>query len=171
MALVLQGKIRAEILETYNMERKQIAQELIDFDLKFSHLFAKKEFLDNNIEFHDVYEKSHGFTTGVGLHYQENTLIDYGVDVQINTGSLEPLTPEKRLHTVMATRHIDGTIVELLDEMPSNGRFHLIIFVGNALGQDRLGPCVEYLKHKTIHTHTLIKCLLIQCLHSVCQVM
>ena len=145
IALVLQGKMRPEILETYNRERKQIAQELIDFDLKFSHLFAKKEFLDNNVEFHDVYEKSHGFTTGVGLHYQENTLIDYGVDVQINTGSLEPLTPGKRLHTVMATRHIDGTGVDLLDEMPSNGRFHLIIFAGNALGQDRLGPCVEYL--------------------------
>ena len=145
LALVLQQKARPELLETYNRERKQIAQELIDFDLRFSHLFAKKEFLDNNAEFHDVYKKAHGFTTGVGLHYQQNLLTNYSVDVPINTESLEPLNPGKRFYTVTATRHIDGTAVNLLDEMPSNGRFHLIIFAGNAISQDRLVRCAEYL--------------------------
>jgi hypothetical protein len=32
-------------------------------------------------------------------------------------------------------RHIDGWIVNILDDMPSNGRFHLVIF---AVGGDLL---------------------------------
>ena len=145
LALVLDGKMRPELLETYSKERKQIAEELIDFDSKFSHLFAKKEFLDNNAEFHEIYDKSHGFTTGVGIHYQPNALIEFEVDIPINTNSLEPLTPGRRLYTLSFVRHIDGTAVNMLDEMPSNGRFHLVIFAGNALSQSRLASCAEYL--------------------------
>ncbi|MCJ1389080.1 hypothetical protein MMC18_001934 [Xylographa bjoerkii] len=123
--LVLQGKMRPEVLETYNTERKQIAQELIEFDTRFSPLFAKKEFLNNNAEFHDVYEKAHGFTTGIGLHYRPNQLISSGVQAPINTASLNPLTPGKRFPPLTAIRHMDGTAIVLLSEMPSFGRLHL----------------------------------------------
>lgn len=145
LALVLSGRAKPGILDTYNKERRQIAQELIDFDRKFSHLFSKKEFLDNNSEFHDVYKKAHGFTTGLGLRYDPNPLIEHDVDVSINEQSLEPLTPGKRLHTITVTRHIDGTIVNMLDELPSNGSFHLFIFAGNTFSQDRDKSFAKYL--------------------------
>lgn len=145
LALVLSGRAKPGILDTYNKERRQIAQELIDFDREFSHLFSKKEFLDNNAQFHDVYEKAHGFTTGLGLRYDPNPLIEHSVDVPICEKSLEPLTPGKRLHTLTVTRHIDGIVVNMLDELPSNGRFHLFIFAGNIFSQDRDKSFAKYL--------------------------
>lgn len=145
LALVLNGRAKSEILDTYNKERRQIAQELLDFDRKFSHLYSKKEFLDNNSQFHDVYDKAQGFTTGLGLRYDPNPLVEHDVGVSINARSLEPLTPGKRLHTLTVTRHIDGIGVNMLDEMPSNGRFHLFIFAGNILSQDRDKSFAKYL--------------------------
>ena len=120
LALVLQGKMEPKVLQTYNTERKKIAEELLEFDRKFSHLFGKKEFLDNNEQFHDLYEKAHGFTTGVGLRYEYNVLTDYNVNVPIDSTSLEPLTPGKRLYPPMVVRHIDGSATSILNDMPSN---------------------------------------------------
>ena len=120
LALVLQGKMQQKVLQTYNTERKKIAEELLEFDRRFSHLFGKKEFLDNNEQFHDLYEKAHGFTTGVGLRYEYNVLTDYNVNVPIDNTSLEPLTPGKRLYPPMVVRHIDGSATSILNEMPSN---------------------------------------------------
>ena len=145
LALVLQEKAQPLVLETYNTERKQIAEELIDFDVKYSHIFSKKEYLDGNAEVHALYDKAHGFTTGVGIHYQENSLVDHSSTASINVNSHEPLTPGKRLHALTAIRHIDGSITDILDDLPSNGRFHLFIFAGNALSQDRLQQCAVYL--------------------------
>ena len=145
LALVLQGKLQPQILATYNAERLQIARELIGFDRKIANLYVKKEISDKNAEFHNEYYKAHGFTAGVGLQYSPNPLVDHCVTTLINPDSLEPLTPGKRLLPPTLTRHIDGSTVNILDDMPSNGRFHLFIFAGNALGQSRLGPCATYL--------------------------
>lgn len=120
LALVLQGNMESNVLQTYNTERKKIAEELLEFDRRFSHLFGKKEFLDNNEQFHDLYEKAHGFTTGLGIRYEHNVLIDNNVDVPIDSTSIEPLTPGKRLYPPMVVRHIDGSAISILDEMPSN---------------------------------------------------
>ena len=145
LALVLQGKMRPEMLETYNTERRKIAQELIEFDTKYSHIFGKKEFLDNNEEFHEVYGKAHGFTTGIGLQYLPNQLISSSVNPLINMASLNPLTPGKRLPPFTAVRHIDGTPIAMLSEMPTFGRFHLIIFAGTALRSARFESCATNL--------------------------
>ena len=71
--------------------------------------------------------------------------MDHFSTVSINRNSLEPLTPGKRLDTLTAIRHIDGSITDILDDLLSNGRFHLFIFAGNALSQDRLQQCAVYL--------------------------
>ena len=152
LALVLQGKLRPQILETYNTERLQIAQELIDFDRKISHVYIK-QLADNNSEITEEYRKAQGFTAGVGLQYSPTELVTHHVDAQINLESLEPLSPGKRLLPPTLIRHIDGSQVSILDEMPSNGRFHLFIFAGNALSQARLGPCAAYLNSSSSILH------------------
>ena len=145
LALVLQGKLQPQILATYNAERLQIARELIGFDRKIANLYVKKEVSDKNAEFHNEYYKAHGFTAGVGLQYSPNPLVNHHVTAPISPDSLEPLTPGKRLLAPTVTRHIDGSTVNILDDMPSNGRFHLFIFAGNALSHSRLAPLATYL--------------------------
>jgi len=132
LALVLKGHARQDLLETYNFERKHIAEQLIDFDTKFAQMFASRKDL-NAPEFHGLWEESHGFTSGCGHRYPANMLVDEKVTAPIDEKAVEPLTPGKRLLTMNLVRNIDGWIVDLLDDMPSNGRFHMLIFAGDIL--------------------------------------
>lgn len=145
LALILQGKMESKVLQTYNTERKKIGEELLEFDDKFAHQFSRKEVLDKNEQVYNIYKKAHGFTTGIGLRYEQNVLIDYNVDVSIDDKSVESLTPGKRLYAPAVVRHIDGSPTSILDDMPSVGRFHLFVFAGNALSQNRLQSCARYL--------------------------
>lgn len=49
IALVLKGCASNSLLETYALERRQIAEQLVEFDARFSHLFGRKDFLDNTV--------------------------------------------------------------------------------------------------------------------------
>ncbi|KAF9248650.1 hypothetical protein DTO013E5_7226 [Penicillium roqueforti] len=145
LALVLQGRAHANLMETYALERRQMAKELIDFDVQFSHLFSRKDFREDT-QFQDTYKKAQGFTSGVGHQYQPGPLTrpceaPFVVDCQ----AVEPLTPGKRLYPVDLYRHLDGIAANLLNEPPSNGRFHLFAFVGSAIQEGRLGPLTDYL--------------------------
>lgn len=147
LALVLQGALQPQVLDTYNTERLQIAQELIGFDRRIAQLYVKKEFQDkNNTELYKEYYKAHGFTAGVGLQYNPNPLVKAEVETPIAQDSLEPLTPGKRLLTPTLTRHIDGSTVQLLDDLPSNGRFHLFIYAGPAFSKSTLASCAAHLQ-------------------------
>ena len=146
LALVLQGKLQPKILETYNTERLQIAKDLIGFDRRIAQLYVKKEFQDkNNAEFYKEYYTAHGFTAGVGLQYNSNPLVNKHVSTSIAPDSLEPLTPGKRLLMPELIRHIDGSTLNLLNDFPSNGRFHLFVLAGNAISKSRIGPCATFL--------------------------
>lgn len=66
IGLVCKKILRREILATYELERKQIAQELIDFDHKFSRLFSgkpAKDIMDETgvsmDELSDTFNRSH----------------------------------------------------------------------------------------------------------------
>ena len=148
LALVIKGHASATLLKTYATERRGIAQELLDFDAKFSHLFACKSFLDNSA-FHDVYAKAHGFTSGIGQEYPLGPLtLASSQRVHVNEEAVGALLPGRRLHPANLRRHIDGTALNLLDDLPSNGRFHLFILAGNAISQRRFQPVIDYLASK-----------------------
>lgn len=66
LGLVCKGVLQRQVLSTYERERKQIANELIAFDHKFSRLFSgrpAKDILDETgvsmEEFNRAFELSH----------------------------------------------------------------------------------------------------------------
>lgn len=66
IGLVCNKVLKREILSTYELERKQIAQQLIAFDHKFSRLFSgrpAKDIMDETgvsmEEFTNAFDKSH----------------------------------------------------------------------------------------------------------------
>lgn len=135
LALVLKGQAKEAILETYDMERRHIAQQLIDFDVKFSCAFAGLANEDASV-MHRLWEQHHGFTSGLQHSYDANMLVKSKMRPRpddLLKESTEPLTPGTRLlPTRGLVRAIDGNAVDLLDEMPSNGRFHIFVFAGDA---------------------------------------
>ena len=73
VANVVKGLSHRSILKTYQSERRKIAQDLIDFDHKFSRLFSGRP--ANNVmdaegismeEFKNAFEKGNMFASGIG---------------------------------------------------------------------------------------------------------
>lgn len=144
IALTLRGLAHPSLLKTYQIERQHVAKQLVEFDEKFSHLFASPENLDGP-EFHDMYVQNKGFTSGCGHQYPAGLLTDELVDVKIILQAREPLTPGKRLLPIHLTRHVDGTHVNILGDMPSNGHFHIFVFAGSKLQSSGLDKLSLYL--------------------------
>ncbi|KAM0804286.1 FAD binding domain-containing protein [Usnea florida] len=147
LALALRGLANRSLLQTYQIERQHIAKQLIEFDEKFSHLFAAQGNLEDP-GFHDVYVQNKGFTSGCGHQYPASLLTDENTDVPIIHEAAEPLTPGKRLLPVRLTRHVDGASVSLMDDMPSNGHFRIVAFAGSSLQTGFPAKLSSYLSGK-----------------------
>lgn len=135
LALVLKGLARDELLATYETERKHIAKQLIDFDVKFAGAFAGVDEADAAV-MHKLWDQHHGFTSGLQHCYPENLVVQsskpLGNAPSLDGKVVEPLAAGKRLLPASGlVRSIDGNMVNLLDEMPSNGRFHIFMFSGD----------------------------------------
>ena len=73
IANVVKGTCQRSILKTYQSERRRVAQDLIDFDHRFSRLFSgrpAKDVMDEEgismDEFKDAFEKGNMFASGIG---------------------------------------------------------------------------------------------------------
>ncbi|KAI0475650.1 FAD binding domain-containing protein [Xylariaceae sp. FL0804] len=82
IGLACKGVVRREILSTYELERKQIARQLIEFDHRFSRLFSgrpAKDIMDETgvsmDEFSKAFNQSHMFTSGIGVDYSRSVLV------------------------------------------------------------------------------------------------
>lgn len=82
IAAVLKDQAHRSILKTYQTERYAIAQELIEFDRRYSHLFSgrpAKDIMDETgvsmEEFHDAIHTSHLFRSGLAVKYCSSVIV------------------------------------------------------------------------------------------------
>jgi phenol 2-monooxygenase (NADPH) len=115
------------VLETFEQERVDIARQLIEFDTKFSHMFsgqikaadAEAAGLTHD-EFLRVFSEGNGFTSGCGLQYKSNRLIEASNESSLNklVGG-DPLCgairPGRRLLDVKVRRYADATLRHIQD--------------------------------------------------------
>ena len=123
--LTLRGLALPSLLQTYELERKQIAQQLIDFDFEHANAFlagdaeALAKNFDDNIR----------FISGVGAEYGINVLntAQAGMSPRIG-GSLKAgaLLPPARV-----TRFIDANPVDIQLDIPLLSQFRIYFFVSN----------------------------------------
>ena len=147
LALTLRGLANPSLLKTYQEERQYIAKQLIEFDEKLTRLFASPKNLQGS-ELHDTHVQNKGFTSGIGHEYPAGLLTDSCTDVKIVQEATEPLTPGKRLLPIQLTKHVDGSITNILDDMPSNGHFRIIVFAGSQSQSGGLNKLSSYLSGK-----------------------
>ncbi|KAJ5912822.1 hypothetical protein N7504_001705 [Penicillium tannophilum] len=145
------------ILDTYQTERHEIAQQLIDFDRKFSTMFSGKMGATEGLtqeEFQQAFKLGNGFTSGCGVEYPEyqNPLV-VREDLDGNSDS-SPIRgtdylsgiirPGRRLLNVKLLRHADGWQRDIHDDIPSTGRFRLLVLTSTDL-LDRKSASAETL--------------------------
>lgn len=146
--LVESGFADRSLLETYESERKLVAEDLLNFDAHYAKLFSQRQPTlqeyssvdshsnneENENEFVKTFKSAREFTCGYGVAYPVNVL---------NWGESHPaksplfnlkgtkLVPGRHFPPSTVTRLDDSNVVHLEHEVPVNGSFRIYVFAGN----------------------------------------
>ncbi|EPQ56124.1 hypothetical protein GLOTRDRAFT_137955 [Gloeophyllum trabeum ATCC 11539] len=141
---VLRGWAHPSLLKTYEFERRRYAQDLINFDKTFARLFSNKPRTKDNQngvtheEFVDVFSKAGGFTSGIGIHYNESPIVNPTYQSLVaNVVVGERMPPQ----TII--RVADSWPFELQDLLPADTRFKVVFFTGDYMNPTQRDKVLE----------------------------
>ncbi|KAI2619143.1 FAD binding domain-containing protein [Hypoxylon sp. NC1633] len=117
--LATRGLAKPVLLESYEMERRKIAHDLINFDYEHANKLAggdAKELAEN-------FRTNVRFISGVGVEYDQNVL---NQSAKRTGGELRPgcLVPPAKV-----TRYIDANPIDVQLDIPMLGQFRVYFFV------------------------------------------
>lgn len=140
------GFANRTILQTYETERKRIAEDLLNFDARYAKLFSQrtpfvgvvgaaantKEGGEVN-EFLEVFKSSQEFVSGYGIAYGSNEF-NWSPEHSAQSRLFDPDGNNLRTGRIMpsanVTRVVDANAVQLEQEIPLNGSFRIFLFAG-----------------------------------------
>lgn len=136
LANVLQRRAAPELLDTYTMERREVAAELIAFDRKLTSLYAasaaSKSHAAGKVDKQDSDFKQHflqnaQYMAGLSCKYRDSIITssvtsDQGVACNIVVGM--------RFPSAQVVRYYDARSVQLITALPSDGRWRILVFSG-----------------------------------------
>jgi 2-polyprenyl-6-methoxyphenol hydroxylase-like FAD-dependent oxidoreductase len=140
------GLADRSILETYEVERRFIAETLLDFDNKYAALFSQRQPTASEVndahkdnrgetknEFVEMFKANCEFTSGFGVAYNGN-IFNHTKDHVFQHPLIIKDSTKLRSGRIMppsnVTRVVDANVVHLENEIPFNGSFRLFIFGG-----------------------------------------
>ncbi|KFZ11218.1 hypothetical protein V502_07670 [Pseudogymnoascus sp. VKM F-4520 (FW-2644)] len=136
------------ILETYESERKLVAENLLNFDAKYAALFSQRPPAAHDVKaasegatsnageeniFIKTFKESCEFTSGYGVAYMPNPL-NWSPDHPAKSPLIHPdgttLRTGRILINANVTRVVDANVVHLEQEIPTNGSYRIYVFAG-----------------------------------------
>lgn len=160
LGMVVKGLAKPEILKTYQSERRRVAQDLIDFDHKFSRLFSgrpAKDVLDETgvsmTDFKNAFIQGNLFATGLSVDYGASMLVAKegstdnqgdGTDVSLSAARVlgkqelaSNIRLGMRIPSFKVLNQADARPWHLQERLKSDGRFRLILFAANVLSLEQ----------------------------------
>ncbi len=136
LAAVLRGQSPVELLDTYSMERRAKAQELIDFDRDMARLFSEKPKTKEDAAQFQSYFKKHGrYTAGVETCYDTSLIMGDTRHQELAAG----YPVGKRFHSGPVIRLADAKPMQLGHNLKADGRWRIIIFAPRSDGGEANG--------------------------------
>ena len=137
------------ILETYESERRFVAETLLDFDNKYAALFSQRQPSHSEVKdankasqsgeeenaFVKMFKASCEFTSGFGVAYKPN-IFNWSPDHSARNSLFAPsstndkVRPGRIIPPANVTRVCDANVAHLENEIPFNGSFRLFVFQG-----------------------------------------
>jgi len=155
VANVVKGVSNRSILKTYQSERRRIAQDLIDFDHRFSRLFSgrpAKDVMDEegiSMEaFKDAFEKGNLFASGIAVDYGASIIVAKSGSGKEQGDGTEVLGDEKlrvvskdnlatglevgkRVPSFKVLNQADARPWHFQELLKSNGTWRVVVFTGD----------------------------------------
>ncbi|KAJ4470473.1 FAD binding domain-containing protein [Lentinula aciculospora] len=134
------SKLNFHLGELYEFERRQYAQDLIDFDKKFAKLFSGKPYSELNLdgvshaEFLKAFQTFGGFTSGLGVQYADSIIIN-----SKHQHLAQHIRIGRRLPPRPLLRAADCRPIDLHDLLVSDTRFKLLVFTGDTHDPSQMG--------------------------------
>ncbi|MCJ1434802.1 hypothetical protein MMC27_004172 [Xylographa pallens] len=135
LAAVLKGQAGSELLRTYTIERQRVAEILINWDKVWAQQMASvgKEAggvldADGNIDFSEIFVKAEAFTAGLTVTYDDSSITRAKASSQ---QLATELTVGMRFPSVQVVRFCDAFPMQLVQALPSDGRWRLVVFPGD----------------------------------------
>jgi len=143
------GFAKRSILQSYEEERKLIAENLLNFDAQYAALFSARVPSAGEVgaastsnsggskeeknEFVEVFKSSCEFTSGYGVAYNPN-LFNWDDKHPARSPLFNPKGNKLRTGRILppanVTRVVDANVVHLEQEIPLNGSFRIFLFAG-----------------------------------------
>ncbi|KAL4251565.1 PheA/TfdB FAD monooxygenase family protein [Abortiporus biennis] len=139
MTHVLRGWADISLLKTYEFERRKYAQDLINFDKKFSALFSGKPRTEDNQDgvsheqFLEAFQTFGAFSSGIGIHYTSSVVVQ-----PAHQSFATNQTVGMRILPHVFIRAADARPYELQDLLPADTRFKILVFAGNTANASQL---------------------------------
>lgn len=167
--LVQTGFASPSLLDTYEQERRLVANRLIEFDIRYATLFSSRPPAGTTqtsaeksveTEFMKLHKKAAGFTSGYEVDYGVNTLNWNESSSQYANAFKVPgikLLPGRTFPLSKVIRVCDAHPCELDLEIPFNGSYRIYIFAGDifqtrgaiAALENKLGSSDSFLRKQS----------------------
>ncbi|KAI9932566.1 hypothetical protein MW887_008811 [Aspergillus wentii] len=135
------------ILETYETERRPVAEQLMELDSQLVHAYEKEQ-KDTSSGIYEVRDQHAGFMAGVGVVYAHSVLIAQ----ERNSKPARNLQLGMRLPSVLVVNQCDGIALQMGERLMSDGSWRLLVFPGDLRQPERMESLAYF-------TDSLSKCL------------
>lgn len=134
LASILKGQALPDLLKTYDLERGMTAADLINFDRHFAAAFSSKAPRDeaSSQSFSDLFIQAGKYTAGLSVHYKDSAIV---WSKQSSKDLARNLTVGMRFPTVQVVRFCDARAMQLVNALPSDGRWRIVVFSGEVEDQ------------------------------------
>ena len=146
LAAVVRKQSSPELLDTYSVERRSKAKELIDFDRDMARLFSEKPKTPEDAARFQAYFKKHGrYTAGVETCYEKSLITGDMLHQELATGYLVG----KRFHSAPVVRLADAKPLQLGHILQADGRWRIFIFAPQSDPGNADGPVGKFCREMT----------------------
>ncbi|KAF4186782.1 hypothetical protein CNMCM8927_005060 [Aspergillus lentulus] len=125
---VITGVADPIILDTYESERRPVAEELMKMDSVLVHAYEQEAKDAEGVD--QVRDEYSGFMSGVKITYAPNMLVA-GNEKSGDRALAKNIAVGMRIPSFPVVNQADGSTIPLLNVLPSNGCWRLIVFSGD----------------------------------------
>jgi phenol 2-monooxygenase len=129
---VITGVAQPTILETYEIERHPVAEQLMKMDAQLVEAYERTGGSISHVS--QIRDEHAGFMSGVEVTYPESLL----VTSKGGTEKVRGITVGMRMRSFPVVNHADGSTVQLANVLSSNRAWRLLVFAGDLLQSEQV---------------------------------